>query len=434
MIEAFHELDLHPQIQENLRNKGYTTPSPIQANAIPHILEGKDLLGCAQTGTGKTAAFAIPLLHRLAAKPVRRTPYSTRVLVLTPTRELAAQIADNFEIYGKGLHLTVTQVFGGVGFGAQKIAMKKGTDILVACPGRLLDLRQQGFYQADAIEYLVLDEADRMLDMGFAKEVQRIVADIPNRRQTVLFSATMPNSIMALASSLMKQPVEVKVDPVSSTAEKVEQDICFVRKREKRNLLKVLLQGQKQQPDSLCLVFSRTKHGANKLVGELDKAGVRANAIHGNKSQGARQRALDEFKSGRTRVLVATDVAARGIDVKNVTLVVNFDMPVEPEAYVHRIGRTARAGKSGRALSFCCEEEFKELSQIERLIQQSIRIDDEQPYHDESLVQEYQSGRAGKHRAQAATSGNRAKQNGRQPSSRGRSPQRRFQRGGYRTA
>jgi len=395
MIQKFDELDLCPQIQKNLAAKGYETPSPIQADSIPYLLAGKDLLGCAQTGTGKTGAFALPILHHLHTRPKKTVSYSPRVLVLTPTRELAVQVAESFETYGKDLGLDVTQVFGGVGFGPQKAALKRGTDVLVACPGRLLDLRQQGFYKADAIEYLVLDEADRMLDMGFAKEVQRIVADISPRRQTILFSATMPDSVASLAASLMKNPVEVKVDPVSSTAEKVQQSLCFVQKKEKRNLLKVLMLGQKKQKDSLCLIFSRTKHGANRLSSELASAGVRSNAIHGNKSQGARQRALEEFKSGKTRVLVATDVAARGIDVKGVTLVVNFDMPVEPEAYVHRIGRTARAGNDGMALSFCCEEEFKELRQIERLIKQKISVDLDQPYHDDALHTQYEAGHQG---------------------------------------
>lgn len=395
MIQKFNELDLCTQIQENLAQKGYETPSPIQGQSIPHLLKGSDLLGCAQTGTGKTGAFALPILHHLSQHPKKRVPFSTRVLVLTPTRELAVQVAESFEVYGKGLNIIVTQVFGGVGFGPQKTAMKRGTDVLVACPGRLLDLREQGFYKADGIEYLVLDEADRMLDMGFAREVKRIVADISPRRQTILFSATMPDSVMSLANSLMRNPVEVKVDPVSSTAEKVSQGLCFVQKREKRNLLSILMQLQAKRNDSLCLIFTRTKHGANRVASDLAKSGVRANAIHGNKSQGARQRALEEFKNGKTRVLVATDVAARGIDVKDVTLVVNYDMPVEPEAYVHRIGRTARAGKEGRALSFCCDEEFKELFQIERLIKQKIDVDLEQPLHDAEMQQQYEAGSRG---------------------------------------
>lgn len=399
MIQKFSELDLCTQIQENLAHKGYETPSPIQAQSIPHLLKGIDLLGCAQTGTGKTGAFALPILHHLSQHPKKRVPFSARVLVLTPTRELAAQVAESFEVYGKGLNISVTQVFGGVGFGPQKTAMKRGTDVLVACPGRLLDLREQGFYRADAIEYLVLDEADRMLDMGFAREVKRIVEDISPRRQTILFSATMPQTVMSLANSLMRNPVEVKVDPVSSTAEKVRQSLCFVQKKEKRNLLRILMLGQQRRKDSLCLVFTRTKHGANRVTTELGKSGVRANAIHGNKSQGARQRALEEFKNGKTRVLVATDVAARGIDVKDVTLVVNYDMPVEPEAYVHRIGRTARAGKEGRALSFCCDEEFKELFQIERLIKQKIEVDLEQPLHDETIQQQFESGQRGNPRS-----------------------------------
>lgn len=392
MIQSFNELELCEQLQRNLATKGYETPSPIQSQSIPYLLEGRDLLGCAQTGTGKTAAFALPLLHKLSREKRRLQPFTTQVLVLTPTRELAAQVADSFKLYGDGLGLKTIQVFGGVGFGPQKAEMKKGTDILVACPGRLLDLKSQGFYKPHGVRFLVLDEADRMLDMGFSRDVKKIVSELTSDRQTVLFSATMPNSVMAFASSLLKNPVEVKVGPVSSTVEKVEQGICFVRKKEKRNLLKVLLQGQMKQRDALCLVFSRTKHGANRMVTELDRAGVKATAIHGNKSQSARQRALEDFKSGKTRVLVATDVAARGIDVKGVTLVVNFDMPIEPEAYVHRIGRTARAGAGGQARSFCCEEEYKELNQIQRLIKQTIPVDRDQPHHAAELEEQFESG------------------------------------------
>lgn len=396
MIQCFKELDLCEQIQKNLAKKGYETPSPIQSQAIPHLLEGKDLLGCAQTGTGKTAAFALPLLNELGKAPRKLEPYTARVLVLTPTRELAAQVAESFKLYGEGLGLKTMQVFGGVGFGPQKSELKKGTDILVACPGRLLDLKSQGFYKPHGVRYLVLDEADRMLDMGFSRDVQKIVSDLSTDRQTILFSATMPDSVMKFASRLLKSPVEVRVNPESSTVEKIEQRLCFVRKKEKRNLLKVLLRGQMKQNDSLCLVFSRTKHGANRLVTELDRVGVNANAIHGNKSQGARQRALDDFKSARVRVLVATDVAARGIDVKGVTMVVNFDIPIEPEAYVHRIGRTARAGAGGQAISFCCEEEYKELYQIQKLIKQEIPVDRDQPHHDEAVEMEFKSGAASK--------------------------------------
>ncbi|MCG8528956.1 MAG: DEAD/DEAH box helicase [Opitutales bacterium] len=396
MNTTFKKLSLCTQIQENLAQKGYEIPTPIQQQAIPHLLEKRDLLGCAQTGTGKTAAFALPLLHHLSEERVRRKPFTTRVLVLTPTRELAVQVAESFETYGDGLGFKTLQVFGGVGFGPQKAALRKGVDVLVACPGRLLDLKKQGFYKADGVKYFVLDEADRMLDMGFSREVQRIAADIRKDRQTLLFSATMPNSVMNLVNSLLTDPVEVKVNPVSSTAEKVEQRLCWVMKKEKRELLKILMKGQIQNRDSRCLVFSRTKHGANRLVTDLAKVGVKSSAIHGNKSQGARQRALEGFKNGSLPVLVATDVAARGIDVKGVTLVVNFDMPVEPEAYVHRIGRTARAGAEGMAISFCCEEEFKELRQVERVIKQSIEVDYEQPRHAETLEAQYKSKGVGR--------------------------------------
>ena len=392
MIHSFKELELCEQIQRNLADKGYDTPTPIQAQSIPYLLEGNDLLGCAQTGTGKTAAFALPLLDKLSREKRPLEPFTTRVLVLTPTRELTAQVAESFKLYGDRLGLKTIQVFGGVGFGPQKAEMKKGTDILVACPGRLLDLKDQGFYKPNGIRYLVLDEADRMLDMGFSRDVKKIVSELTTDRQTILFSATMPDSVMALANSMLRNPVEVKVDPVSSAVEKVEQGICFVKKSDKRNLLKVLMKGQMKVKDSLCLVFSRTKHGANRLVTDLDRVGVKAAAIHGNKSQSARQKALADFKSGRIRVLVATDVAARGIDVKGVTLVVNFDMPVEPEAYVHRIGRTARAGAWGQSRSFCCEEEYKELAQIQKLIRQNIPVDLEQPYHAAEIAEQFESG------------------------------------------
>jgi len=392
MTTTFKKLNLCTQIQTNLDQKGYEIPTPIQAQAIPHLLEKKDLLGCAQTGTGKTAAFALPLLHHLSQERKKRQPFTARVLVLTPTRELAVQVAESFQTYGEGLGLHVLKVIGGVGFGPQKKALNRGVDVMIACPGRLLDLKQQGFYNGSGVEYFVLDEADRMLDMGFSKEVQRIAAELSDNRQTLLFSATMPSSVMNLVNSLLHNPVEVKVNPVSSTAEKVEQRLCWVMKKDKRDLLKKLLQVQVNEGGARCLVFSRTKHGANRMATELDRAGIPSDAIHGNKSQGARQRALEGFRSGKTPVLVATDVAARGIDVKGITMVVNFDMPVEPEAYVHRIGRTARAGAEGIAVSFCCEEEFKELRQVERVIKQSIPVDYEQPLHAGDLEQRYQSG------------------------------------------
>jgi len=414
MNTTFKQLSLCTQIQKNLAQKGYEIPTPIQQQAIPHLLAKRDLLGCAQTGTGKTAAFALPLLHHLSEENVRRKAFTARVLVLTPTRELAVQVAESFETYGEGLGLKTLQVFGGVGFGPQKAALKRGFDILVACPCRLLDLKKQGFYKADGIQYFVLDEADRMLDMGFSKEVQRIAADIRKDRQTLLFSATMPDSVMNLVNSLLSNPEEVRVDPTSSTAEKVQQRLCWVMKKEKRELLKTLMKGQVQNRESRNLVFSRTKHGANKLVTELEKVGVKSSAIHGNKSQTARQRALEGFKNGSLPVLVATDVAARGIDVKGVTMVVNYDMPVEPEAYVHRIGRTARAGAEGMAVSFCCEEEFKELRQIERVIKQSIEVDHEQPRHAANLEQDYKSNQAGRN----ASNGNGKK---RSPSYKGKS-------------
>ena len=379
--ERFDDLGLIEPIARAVREEGYERPTPIQARAIPHLLQGRDLLGLAQTGTGKTAAFALPILQRLhtGAHPASRGPRPIRVLILTPTRELASQIADSFATYGKHLRLRTVVIFGGVGMEPQKQALRQGLDVLVATPGRLLDLAGQGLLHLEGLEVFVLDEADRMLDMGFIHDVRRVLRLLPPKRQNLFFSATMPPEAQALADGLLHDPVRVAVAPVSSTAEKVEQELAYVARDDKRALLVELLRDVGMRR---VLVFSRTKHGANKVAEHLVKSGIGAEAIHGNKSQSARERALAHFKDGKVRVLVATDIAARGIDIDDITHVVNFDLPEVPEQYVHRIGRTARAGASGYAVSFCDADERELLQQIERLTRQSIPVIEGHPFED----------------------------------------------------
>ena len=374
---TFASLNLTAPLLRALVDKAYTHPSPIQVQAIPPLLEGRDLIGCAQTGTGKTAAFALPILQRLSARPQPRTPRRPRALILTPTRELAAQIGDNIALYGRHLPLRHAVVFGGVGEQPQIRALAAGVEIIVATPGRLLDLMEQGHALLDRVEIFVLDEGDRMLDMGFAPDVKRILAKLPSPRQSLLFSATMPDEIRQLANRFLHNPVHIEVSPVASTVDSVEQRVCHVQRSDKHRLLVHTLA---RHAEGLVLVFSRTKHGANRLALNLERDGIRATAIHGKKSQGARQRALEDFRTGRTRVLVATDIAARGIDVKGIALVVNFDIPEEPEAYVHRIGRTARMGASGFALSFCDPSERASFRDIQRLIRQTIQVHADHPY------------------------------------------------------
>jgi len=345
----------------------YKDPSPIQAEIIPHVVARRDVIGCAQTGTGKTAAFVLPLLQLLSTSADPRGPI--RVLILTPTRELAAQIGERIEVYGRYLGIRHAIVYGGVSQHRQEIALRQSPDMLVATPGRLLDLMQQRLVKLDGVTHFVLDEADRMLDMGFVNDVRRVVAAIPTQRQTLLFSATMPQAIEALAQSLLKNPVRVSITPAVTTAERVEQSVVFVAKADKRAMLETVLRDGTVER---ALVFTRTKHGANRLSEQLDKAGIGSAAIHGNKTQGARERALEAFRKGTTRVLVATDVAARGIDVDGISLVVNFDLPNVAESYVHRIGRTGRAGASGRAISFCDRDERPLLTDIERFIRRRL--------------------------------------------------------------
>ncbi len=373
----FAELGLIPPIARAVAAEGYEKPTPIQARAIPHVLAGRDLLGLAQTGTGKTAAFALPILQRLADTAPGKGHRHIRCLVLTPTRELASQIGESFNTYGKHLPLRTTVIFGGVGMEAQKQALKHGIDILVATPGRLLDLAGQGLVELRHLEVFVLDEADRMLDMGFIHDVKRVIGLLPPRRQTLFFSATMPREAQELADRLLHQPETVAVTPPSTTAEKVEQEVYFVEKADKRALLVDVLRDTAMKR---VLVFSRTKHGANRIAEHLVKAGVGAEAIHGNKSQNARERALANFKAGRIRVLVATDIAARGIDIDDITHVVNFDVPEVPETYVHRIGRTARAGASGMALTFVEVDERPDWKNIVKLTRQDIPVVEGHPY------------------------------------------------------
>ncbi len=367
---TFEQLGLIEPLLKALKTEGYTTPTPIQEQSIPIVLEGRDLLGCAQTGTGKTAAFALPMLQILHSDSRNGKGFKhIRALILTPTRELATQIDESFTSYGK--HTTIRQevIFGGVSQHPQTIALRNGTDVLIATPGRLLDLMNQGYIHLDHLELFVLDEADRMLDMGFIHDVKRIIKVLPQQKQTLFFSATMPPAIAGLANSILHNPEKVEVTPVSSTAEKIDQSVYFVGKRDKQSLLVHLIT---EHTINRTLVFTKTKHGADRVVKDLRMSNIKADAIHGNKSQAARQNALANFKSGRLKVLVATDIAARGIDIDDLTHVINFDLPNVPESYVHRIGRTGRAGASGIAFSFCDGEEIPFLKDINKLIGQKI--------------------------------------------------------------
>jgi ATP-dependent RNA helicase RhlE len=368
-LSNFRDLGVAEPLLQALLSEKHDTPTPIQAQAIPSILQGRDLLGIAQTGTGKTAAFALPILQRLSQNPGRPEAKSTRTLILAPTRELALQIAERTRAYGRNLGLKQMVVIGGVGMNPQIAGLARGVDILIATPGRLLDLMQQRHVKLDRVSHLVLDEVDRMLDMGFIRDVKRIVAATPHGRQTLVFSATLPVEIDRLAASFLKDPVRVQVSPATITVDRVDQRVHFVDAAGKRKLLTTLLADPAMER---VIVFTRTKHGANRVAEHLDKAGVRAVAIHGNKSQNARQAALETFRVGRARVLVATDIAARGLDIADVTHVINFELPNVPEDYVHRIGRTARAGASGIALSFCAPDERAHLRGIEALTKRRI--------------------------------------------------------------
>jgi ATP-dependent RNA helicase RhlE len=406
---TFKELNLIEPLAKALQEEGYVTPTPIQQQAIPLVLNGRDLLGCAQTGTGKTAAFSLPMLQLLHQKP-QTAPGKKRIrgLIITPTRELAIQIQESLVAYGRHTGLRSTVIFGGVTQRAQTDALGGGIDILVATPGRLLDLMDQGFVSLRDLEFFVLDEADRMLDMGFVHDVKRIIAVLPKERQSLFFSATMPPVISKLADTILRNPAKVEVTPPSSTADTVVQSVYFVDKNNKGKLLEMLLQ---DPAITSALVFSRTKHGADRVTKELAKAGIKAEAIHGNKAQNARQRALSNFKEGKTRVLVATDIAARGIDVDDLSHVVNYDLPNIAETYVHRIGRTGRAGASGIAISFCMFDEVPYLKDIQKLIGRTVPVVEGHPFPmmqtepSDELVQKPRGPRPQGHRGQSQQGG-----------------------------
>ncbi len=391
----FKDLPLIEPIQRALAEKGYAEPSPIQAQAIPLLLEGRDLLACAQTGTGKTAAFALPMLHRIATqgrKPFRR---GVRNLILVPTRELAVQVTESFRTYGAHLDLKIAMIYGGVSQTPQTKDLYFGLDILVATTGRLLDLMKQGHANLSGVECLVLDEADRMLAMGFIDDLREIVSDVPKERQTLLFSATMAKGVAKLATGLLNNPEEIRIDPEGTTAEKIDQSVLFVRLRDKPALLLDLLHSQYfEKQEELCLIFTRTKRDARLIATHLNRDGIRSDTIHGDRTQAAREDALRRFKLGETPVLVATDVAARGIDVKNIGLVINYDLPMDAENYVHRIGRTARAGESGRAMSFCSEidQDVSRFKAIEKLIKLTLTTVREHDFHDEAIEALHREG------------------------------------------
>ena len=376
-MESFDQLGLDERILQALHAEGYQSPTPVQAQAIPSLLDGQDVLGIAQTGTGKTAAFVLPILHQLVQSTAVK-PRPIRALMLTPTRELAAQIESRLRVYGRELPLFSTVIFGGVGQAAQVKALRRGVDVLVATPGRLLDLYDQGFINLQSVTHFVLDEADRMLDMGFSNDVDRILALMPSKRQNMLFSATMPAEIGQLAAAMLHAPVRIEVNPESPTVERVEQYVAFVQKADKKQLLHDILDVQMV---ACGMVFTRTRHGASRLAKQLNQSGIPADAIHGDKSQTARTKALESFKNGDIFILVATDIASRGIDVDDITHVFNYDLPNEPEVYIHRIGRTARAGKAGIAYSFCDETESGYLVGIQQLLGYELEVLDQQPYH-----------------------------------------------------
>lgn len=403
----FQDLNLIEPILKALKTEGYTQPTPIQEQAIPIVLQKRDLLGCAQTGTGKTAAFAIPMLQLLAEDfIIGKKIKAPKALILTPTRELAIQIMDSFAAYGKHIPLKRSVIFGGVSQHPQLMALQQGSDIIVATPGRLLDLMNQGFVDLKSIKIFVLDEADRMLDMGFVNDVKKIIAKLPIHRQTLFFSATMPKEIQSLANSILTKPVKVEVTPISSTANTIDQSIFFVEKKDKNALLVYLL---KHKDIKNALVFTRTKHGADKVVKILTAANVKAAAIHGNKSQNARQLALQNFKNNIIRVLVATDIAARGIDVDDLTHVINYELPEVSETYVHRIGRTGRAGNSGIAFSFCDTEEKLLLRDIQKIIGKQIPVRIDHPYPISSTIMELKE--AHQHQFESSKSKNKKNKN-----------------------
>jgi ATP-dependent RNA helicase RhlE len=374
----FSNLRLIKPLVVALDKKGYTEPTPIQMQAIPHILDGRDIFGCAQTGTGKTAAFALPILQHIDNLKKTDNSRTIKSLILAPTRELALQISENFSAYGRNLGISHCTVFGGVSQNPQVANLRRGVDVVIATPGRLLDLMNQGFVRLDSVKYFVLDEADRMLDMGFINDIKKVIAKIPKNSQTLFFSATAAPDIMKLANTILKNPAHVSVTPVSSTATLINQSVYYVKKENKRNLLKHILTVGKVEH---ALVFTRTKHGADKVAKDLTNMGIAAEAIHGNKSQGARERALKGFKNRSIRILVATDIASRGIDVDKLSHVINYEIPEQAETYVHRIGRTGRAGAEGVAMSFCAKEEMSYLKDINKLIKKNIEVVSTHPFN-----------------------------------------------------
>ena len=390
-MKTFEELEIVAPLLRALNEEKYETPTPIQAQTIPHAIAGRDILGCAQTGTGKTAAFALPILNRLAKRNRKAVPRRPRSLILAPTRELAVQIGESIATYGRHLHLRHTLIYGGVSQVKQVRALNRGTHIAIATPGRLIDLMNQGHVQLDGLELFVLDEADRMMDMGFLPDVKRIIKQLPQQRQSLFFSATMPPKVVELSQQLLHDAVNIDVTPKTTSVKSIEQRVLFVERGGKQSQLQKLLGSAGVERT---LVFTRTKHGADVVARKLERGGISAIAIHGNKSQNARQKALDAFRNNRVRVLVATDVASRGIDVDGVTHVVNFDMPVEPESYVHRIGRTGRAGAAGVALSFCTSNEYSELRSIETLIGEELPVD---PDSGQPTKHRGTSGKPGQH-------------------------------------
>ena len=425
----FTSLNLCQPLLDALDEIGYISPTPIQAQAIPDLIEGRDMLGCAQTGTGKTAAFALPILNAMAKDP-QAHPRRIRALMMCPTRELAAQIHDNIEQYARHLDIRSMAMFGGVSQRPQEKILRRGVDILVATPGRLLDLISQGYVDLSYVQFLVLDEADRMLDMGFIRDIRKILAHIPKNRQSLLFSATIPRSIAELSQDMLYNPVSVSITPESTTVEAIEQSLMFVMRSDKRGLLTYII--EEERPDKV-LVFGRTKHGCNRIVRQLGQDGIEALAIHGNKSQGAREKALRRFRNGTLQVLVATDVASRGIDVSDISHVINLDLPNEPEVYVHRIGRTGRAGQGGITIAFCDENEGEYLRGIEKMIRQDIPVDEDHPFHSEKArsrkgnkapKKQQNRGRGRRQPRNGKSNGNRSNGKSNQQSNRGRNSRR----------
>ncbi|WP_411825912.1 DEAD/DEAH box helicase [Luteolibacter sp. AS25] len=413
MTATFEAMALAAPIKEVLNELEYTTPSPVQAQAIPLLLEGRDLLGCAQTGTGKTASFALPILNALHVDQRPNRQRQCRCLVLAPTRELAGQVAKSFSTYGEKVRFRITTIWGGVGQRPQVNAMRSGVDVLVATPGRLIDLMDQGHIDLSGVEFFVLDEVDRMLDMGFLRDMKKIVALLPKKRQSLFFSATLAPNIVSLAENILKDPARVSITPKVTTAERIKQELCFVDRGNKMYLLQQLLEKQSTSTEgNLSIVFNRTKHGANRIAKALSEAGIESEAIHGNKSQAQREKALEKFKRGDVKVLIATDVAARGVDVKDVGLVVNYDLPNEPEAYVHRIGRTGRAGAAGLAISMCSEDEIDFLRDIERVIKTAIPRNKEYEFYSAALEEKHRSGFKPPKVKQGGNRGGRGRQGG----------------------